>query len=125
VSLSADKHAAVAIFGTMPERLFPVFGKDADEEKKDIKSSYPSFIEGKRQLITENTRYVYQYWQSLLSYAEDQKALASNLVRYELGDAEYGTTPAGLVIVSRRIKWYSEAKPAKAGFRDGIYPENS
>ncbi len=124
MSLSADKHAAVALTGAMPERLFPVFGKDAEAEKKDIKSSYESYIPGKRQLITESTRNLYLYWQSMSSYAEEQKALSVNLVRYELGDAEYGTTSAGLIFVSRRIAWYNEAKPAKAGFRDGIYPEN-
>ena len=125
MSLSADKHAAVALTGTMPERLFPVFGENAEAEKKDIKSSYSNFIPGKHQVITESTRSVYLYWQSMYPYAEEQKALSANLIRYELGDAEYGITPAGLIFVSRRIKWYDEAKPARAGYRDGIYPENS
>ena len=127
MSLSADRNAEIVRSGMMPEMLTPLFGRDADKEKDEILASYSSFIPGKRQVIPDDIRNVYQYCMAAASYwAADktgQKALAQNLIRYAMEDAEYGVTQNGLVFVSRRIVPRDGYK-VEPGVTDGIYPEH-
>jgi hypothetical protein len=123
VSLSADKNAELVRTSAMPDMLFPMFGADGKKERKEIISSYPDFVKGKRQLIPASDLLVFQYNSSAKSYYEEQAILASNLVRYALGDAEYGITENGLVVVSRR-RTFRAAFNTSASTLDGIHREN-
>lgn len=123
MSLSKDKNADLVRTSAMPDMLFPTFGPNSKDERKEIISSYPDFVKGKRQLIPESDLFVFRYNSSAKSYFEDQAALSSNLVRYALGDAEYGVTESGLVVVSRR-RTPRAAFNTPAGILDGIHREN-
>lgn len=127
MSLSADRSAEIVRHGTMPDMLTPLFGRNAEKEKEEILISYPSFVPGSRQVIPDEYRRVYEYCMAAASYWADQKhgqkALAQNLIRYTMGDAEYGVTENGLVFVSRRIA-PREGYKVDPGITDGIYPEH-
>lgn len=108
MSLSTDKRAATVLAGTMPETISPMFGRDAKQERDELKHTYPEYIPGKRVVIPDSDRDDYLYCQAAESYFKAQYELFQNRMRYHLGDAEYGTDSEGNVFVSRRF-----------GFREG------
>lgn len=103
MSLSTERNAEAVQSGSPPEMLFPMFGKDAKKEAAELKHSYPSSVEGKRQIIDAGTVRDYFYLAAAAAHYEDQYSLMKNRMRFLLGDAEYGVTDAGLIIVQRRF----------------------
>jgi hypothetical protein len=122
VSLSADKHAALVHSAAMPEMIFPMFGNNAEAERKELKETYPDFVPSKRQVIPDSDRTTYEYWLSMEAYASSQKELAQNRIRFGLGDAQYGTDENGREFVSRRKGW-RDGYNVTPGPTDSIYPE--
>lgn len=124
MSLSTERNAAIVTSGEPPEMLFPVFGKDADSEKEEIKSSYPDFVPGKRQVFTDEEIARYRYYQAAAAHYKNQHALMSNRIRFGLGDAEYGTDSNGTEFVQRR-KFPVEGYPVPSRNEDSLYPVRS
>jgi hypothetical protein len=93
----------MALNGTMPGMITPSFGRDAKEERDELKLLYPEYTPGKRQIIPDEDAEAYLYAQAAAAHWNGQFELFQNRIRFHLGDAEFGTDASGRVIASRRI----------------------
>lgn len=100
--------------------LFPQAGRDAKEERQDIIDSYPEFEPDRRQRILAADRDMFLYCLAAAEHWKEQKALAANVIRRMMGDAEFGFTGKGLVFVQRRT-YPMSARSIPAGTVDALY----